>query len=205
MLFCYPKTKHARRHWPKGYKAYDTFKPWLRDEFTFQCVFCLVRERMKDPSGHHHFAVEHLKPKKKNPTLICQYSNLVYGCLQCNSIKGEKGPVLDPCRAAYGKHFEVQSDGTIKGLTTKGRKMIRLLRLDRGDLTAFRKRYLSLERRARASPTSPFNVEWMAAILSFPDDLPDLSLSQPKKNSRPAGVASSYFAQKAAQTLPDTY
>src|SRR5262245_66088575 len=106
MLFSYPKTKHIRSHWPRGYTAYESFKYWLRDEFMCRCVFCLVRERMKDPSGHHHFAVEHLKPKKKNPGLICEYRNLVYGCLQCNSIKGENGPVLDPCRAAYGKHLE---------------------------------------------------------------------------------------------------
>jgi len=99
---------------------------------------------MHGPSGQDHFAVEHLKPKTKYPLLICAYSNLAYACMPCNSIKGEKEPVLDPSRTIYARHFQVQSDGTITGLTTAGRKMIRLLRLDRAELTAFRKRYLEL-------------------------------------------------------------
>src|SRR5258708_7931276 len=142
MLFDYPTTKHVRRHGPSGYKEYSSFKPWLRDEFVFRCVFCLVRERMKDPDGQDAFAVEHLKPKKKYPNLICEYENLVYACLKCNSFKGELAGVPSPCAAIYANQIEVRSDGTIHGLTQVGKKMIRVLRLDRDDLTEFRRRYL---------------------------------------------------------------
>jgi hypothetical protein len=46
MAFVYPTTPYSRRHGPLGYTDYKVFKPWLRDEFSFYCVFCLVRERL---------------------------------------------------------------------------------------------------------------------------------------------------------------
>ena len=39
----YPLSPHQRKHGPQGYKSYRSYKPWLRDEFTFKCVYCLVR------------------------------------------------------------------------------------------------------------------------------------------------------------------
>lgn len=161
---------------------------------------------MCGPSGQDHFAVEHLKPKTKYPKLVCAYGNLAYACLRCNSIKGEQEPVLDPCRAVYASHFRVQANGTISGLTTTGRKMIRLLRLDRDELTTFRKRYIELAQIAAMNPTNPFSIAWTAATLSFPPDLPDLSKpTPPGGNTRPNGVKTCYFAQRQAGTLPDTY
>ena len=43
--FVYPSTPHQRRHGPRGYADYGTYRPWLRDEFCFRCVFCLLREQ----------------------------------------------------------------------------------------------------------------------------------------------------------------
>jgi hypothetical protein len=34
--FSYPTTPHVRRHGPQGYADYASFRPWLRDEFTFK-------------------------------------------------------------------------------------------------------------------------------------------------------------------------
>ena len=39
--FAYPTTPHTRRHGPRGYKNYKEYKPFLRDEFAFRCVYCL--------------------------------------------------------------------------------------------------------------------------------------------------------------------
>ena len=49
--FNYPETPHTRRHGPQGYAGYDSFRPWLRDEFSFCCVYCLVREQWGRVSG----------------------------------------------------------------------------------------------------------------------------------------------------------
>lgn len=43
--FVYLSDRHFRRHGPRGYADLRHFKPWLRDEFQFRCVYCLIRER----------------------------------------------------------------------------------------------------------------------------------------------------------------
>lgn len=60
MVWAYPATPHVRRHGPLGYKDYQSFKPWLRDEFTFRCVYCLLRERWFASFGSGLFGVDHL-------------------------------------------------------------------------------------------------------------------------------------------------
>jgi len=45
MALQYPRHLHIRRHSPRGYRTYRAYKPWLRDEFAFRCVYCLWRER----------------------------------------------------------------------------------------------------------------------------------------------------------------
>ncbi len=37
-LFVYPTLPHVRRHGPRGYADYPSYRPWLRDEFAFRCV-----------------------------------------------------------------------------------------------------------------------------------------------------------------------
>ena len=44
MIFDYPEPREARRHLPANYAAYESYRPWLRDEFDFRCVYCLKRE-----------------------------------------------------------------------------------------------------------------------------------------------------------------
>ena len=43
--FIYPAEAHVRRHGPQGYASANSFRPWLRDEFAFRCVYCLLREQ----------------------------------------------------------------------------------------------------------------------------------------------------------------
>ena len=83
-IFHYPDATHLRRHAPRGYRDYTSYKPWLRDEFTFQCVYCLCRERWF-PDGETAFSVDHLRPYAVAPEHHTNYDNLVYACCQCNA------------------------------------------------------------------------------------------------------------------------
>jgi hypothetical protein len=42
--FRYPAAPHARRHGPQGYADAESYRPWLRDEFAFRCIYSLFRE-----------------------------------------------------------------------------------------------------------------------------------------------------------------
>jgi hypothetical protein len=42
--FAYPNEVRGRKHGPAGYGNYEAYRDWLRDEFSFRCAFCLMRE-----------------------------------------------------------------------------------------------------------------------------------------------------------------
>ncbi len=203
MPFTYPNTPHVRRHAPAGYTDYSSFKPWLRDEFVFRCVFCLVRERMY-PNGQDAFSVEHLFPRSTHLHLTCVYTNLVYACLKCNSNKSDQGPVIDPCQSAYGNHLVVARNGTIQGTTQDGRRLIRLLRLDRDELSEFRGRAMRLVRKATRDPKRDWARD-VLAWLTYPADIPDLRSCRPTSNGLPGGVQQCYFAVREQGLLPQRY
>ncbi len=204
MPFTYPDAPHARQHAPAGYTDYTSFKPWLRDEFTFCCVFCRMRERFFGPVGQDAFAVEHLAPQVSRPDLTCEYTNLVYACLKCNSFKGDRGPVPDPCATGFGALLRVDSDGTIHNLTEDGRVMVRLLRLDRQELTVWRRRFLELARQVAAVPTSDL-ARTVRELFGYPSDLPDLRTARPPRNDRPASADECHFARREQGLLAETY
>jgi hypothetical protein len=91
--FEYPTEAIVRRHAPLGYKSAGGFRPWLRDDFSYRCVFCLLREAWVN----HDLQVEHFDPVTLSPELELEYTNLLYACHVCN---GKKGPrtVPDPCQ-----------------------------------------------------------------------------------------------------------
>ncbi|MCU0704218.1 MAG: hypothetical protein MUF18_09615 [Fimbriiglobus sp.] len=74
--FTYPDRPHGRRHGPVGYADYTSYRPWLRDEFAFRCVYCLRRETWGRVFGE--FAVDHFLPVKHRPDLTTVYTNLLY-------------------------------------------------------------------------------------------------------------------------------
>ena len=57
IAFRYPAQPLARRHGPCGYADYQSFRPWLRDEFSFRCVYCLIREQWGRVTGE--FDLDH--------------------------------------------------------------------------------------------------------------------------------------------------
>ncbi len=204
MPFTYPDAPHARQHAPAGYTDYTSFKPWLRDEFAFRCVFCLMREMFRGPEGQDHFAVEHLAPQVARPDLTCVYTNLVYACLKCNSFKGDRGPVPDPCATAYGSLLRVDPDGTIHSMNEDGRVLLRLLRLDRQELTTWRRRFLELARLVEAEPISDL-ARRVRELFGYPSDMPDLRSARPPRNDRSGSADGCHFARRERGQIAETY
>jgi len=202
-LFEYPRNVHRRRHGPQGYADDAWYKPWLRDEFQFRCVFCLCRERWF-PTGDGAFSVDHLLSQSSAVQRVSDYDNLLYACCHCNSAKRNIADVPNPCEEPYGEHLIVSSVGVIRGLTTLGWDLIHICQLDRPKLTEFRQRMNILWNDLAARPSS--GIELRRTYFGYPDNLPRLStLRPPDGNDRPAGIATSYFEQLERNELPDTY
>jgi hypothetical protein len=200
----YPDRPHQRKHGPAGYVHWSFFKPWLRDEFEFRCVFCCVRETWF-PHGPDSFAVEHLRPRSRFPDLESAYENMLYACLRCNSFKLDQWPIMNPCRVAYGRHLRVRDDGTIEALTNPGRRMIRLLRLDDEEVTRFRSRLIRLIRHFWSHREREDAAALYKELMGYPDDLPDLGRLRPRDNTRPEGVLQSHFERRKRGKLPEVY
>jgi hypothetical protein len=201
MVFQYNSEAHQRRHGPQGYRDYRSFKPWLRDEFAFQCVYCLWRENWCG-DGDSSFSVEHLYSQVEHPERTADYENLLYACCRCNSFK-QSELVLDPCLAGWGRHIEVGNDGIVVALTAEGGRLIEVCRLNRHELVRARQRITQLLDTLEASSDSNAQALFRH-YRGFPDNLPQLSkLKPPNGNTRPEGLASSYFEQRERGELPE--
>ena len=102
--YVYPDTPHVRRHGPRGFNDYKRYRPWLRDEFSFRCVYCLEREVWRDMRDRMH--IDHFVSQAIRKDLKCDYSNLLYACPGCNKLKGTK-LLPDPCQLAFGKYLRI--------------------------------------------------------------------------------------------------
>jgi hypothetical protein len=203
--FFYPTTPLLRRHGPQGYSDGPSYKPWLRDEFAFRCVFCLLREHWYRPFGADLFGVEHLIPRSRAPHLEFVYDNLLYACATCNSCKRDEGPLLDPTKDGYGNHLRLLPDGSLAATTNEGKQLIQTLNLNRFALILYRRELLEMAETARDNPQSEIALRYRAMMV-FPDDLPNLtSLRPPGGNTRPDGLLSCCFAQRQRGELPATY
>src|SRR5581483_1459836 len=110
--FTYPAQPHVRRHGPQGYADYPSYRPWLRDEFTFRCVYCLVREQWG--RVRRTFDIDHFLPVAQHPDEGTNYDNLLYSCATCNASKGsQRGH--DPCQVFLRADVRVAADGSITG------------------------------------------------------------------------------------------
>lgn len=204
MIFQYPQHAHVRRHGPRGYADYQAYKPWLRDEFDFRCVYCLWRERWY-AAGDAAFSVEHLQSQFAAPELVGEYDNLVYACCRCNSAKSDASQILDPCQTGFGQHLEVLEDGSIHGLTVSGRELIRICRLAEPLLVESRRQLLELFRLLNATPTAT-SARLRQHYLGVPSNLPMLRRCRPPHgNRRPDGIAQSYLERLRRGEVSATY
>ena len=192
-VFGYATEPLERKHRPAGYKGYQSYKPWLRDEFSFRCMYCLSRETW-NPEGHRAFGCDHIEAQADAPHRILDYFNLVYSCCSCNSCRQNLVLPSDPCEDPMGHHLEVNEVGVVKGLTSTGQDYIDLCQLNRPTLVDFRRRVLRILKLLDQG----INSELMNVALEYfqlPKELPDLSRLNPKENKRPEGIAQSYFAK----------
>lgn len=129
------------------YKDYKKYKPHLRKDFLYGCVYCFIHEN--EWGGLRHFHVEHFRPKSLFPELITEYDNLLYACDVCNIYKGNDWPgdnlhgncYLNPCEHDYDDHFQVSViTWKIGGLTLPARYMIERLHLNRRHLLMLRQK-----------------------------------------------------------------
>lgn len=201
--FAYPSAPHRRKHGPGGYKNYQDYKDWLRDEFSFRCAYCLTRETWY-PSGQAAFSVEHVLSRSTHPHLELAYDNLVYACLRCNSSKQDR-MTLDPTTTALAGHVRVGRDGKISALTTAGRAYISLFDLNHPAVVEMRLAKLFIVRLKRGYPTDSRIEKLFAQAFGYPQDLPDLRAKRPETNSRPDGLRESYFRQRAERRLGRAY
>ncbi len=203
-LLAYPDTAHARTHGPKGYKGYKSYDQCFRDEFTFQCVYCLERE-MWYPNRGAAFAVEHVLPKAdpKYEHLKSDYTNLVYACSRCNSLKG-RHLLLDPTQTGFASHVVVRDDGLLEPKTKEGEELIEKLNLNLDPALATRKDALKIIQAVRAYPSIPELQEIFLAKFRFPEDLPDLGSTR-IENDKPDGTNNCYFEQRKRGVLPEYY
>ena len=203
-MFNYPDEPPVPKHGPSGYTDYSSYKPWLRDEFTFRCVYCLERE-MWYPDRSNSFQVEHIVAKTFQPDEGTNYANLAYACGRCNSWKGTV-PLLNPRKVALADHLRVGSDGQIEGATVEGWILVEQLHLRESPARDNRRCRIELQRLLQENPNHPV-VQWLFLNeFGFPDGLPDLTERRPPSgNSRSGSELASYHAIKLRGELPDIY
>ncbi len=196
--FEYPTSPHARRHGPSGYKDYSSYRDWLRDEFTFRCVYCLHREQWDNRGGTFH--VEHFIPVAVDPDGECEYSNLLYACPVCNEAKQAIRGLPNPCYVAFHECLRVMADGRIAALNPDGEKLKLVLRLDSEKSVRNRYRWM---RNLKALQTQAPDL--YREYIGFPEDLPDLRVKQAPANTKPSGAVNCYFALRERGELPAAY
>jgi hypothetical protein len=201
--FLYSAVPHRRKHGPRGYDNYQAYKDWLRDEYSFRCVYCLERE-MWDRSRSAAFSADHVQSQAEYPDLICDYENLVYSCLRCNAPKQHQR-LIDPTVVAFHDHLRMEADGMMKALTPQGERMIHLLRLNIPPAIDVRRYYLNLLALKRQFPDNPEVDRMYREAFGFPDDLPNLEAKREPANSRPEGKQDCYWRQRAEGRLPSIY
>lgn len=195
--YAYPTSPHQRRHGPVGYSSYENYRPWLEDEFSFRCIYCLKR-MVWAPTDV--WAIDHLIPQNEATKPSCDYDNLVFACQFCNRQKSSHR-VPDPGQVAYGTCLRVDSSGRITPLNTAGKRLVETIRLNHERYVKEREKVIKLLRLAEEHDRAQYEL-----LMSFPSTLPDLAiLKPPGGNRRPEGLSESLFARRARGELPKTY
>ncbi len=195
--YSYPSCPHRRRHGPAGYSSYDQYRPWLEDEFTFRCVYCLKR-MLWAPTDI--WTIDHVISQHEAPELECAYDNLVFACQFCNHRKSYHR-VADPCRVAYGSCLRVESSGFVTPLNRTGKRLVDTIRLNHDRYVQER-----LKTMRHLQAIAQVDLAEFERLMGFPSNLPDLAaLKPPEGNRRPQGVSESCLALRMRAELPKTY
>ena len=117
----YPASAHHRRHGPTGYTDLESFRPWLRDEFSFRCVYCLERETWSNLVAA--FEIDHFLPVSLHPDKSLDYDNLLYACRACNAVKRQLR-VPDPLKVLLSDSVIANGDGRLEVKTRAARRLV---------------------------------------------------------------------------------
>lgn len=197
MIFDYPESRSDRIHGPAGYTSYEPFRAWLRDEFTFRCVYCMKRETWGQVTGD--FELDHFQPQSVTPGLSLDYFNLVYACRRCNLVKLDQS-MDDPLLHLSSDFLRVLSDGTVTSDRPQTRRLMRQLDLNSPKLKKWRVMWLRIVHLAKLGDSNLYRQ-----LAGFPEDLPNLGRLRPRSNSRPDGIEMSWYAKRQRGQLPETY
>ena len=131
---------------PKVKGDYHSFRPFVREDFSRQCAFCLFSELLA--GGEENFELDHFRPRHRFPDLLNDFYNLYYSCHPCNHIKRGSWPspaleeqgisFVDLCKEDFATHFSVEKNGIWSGLTNPGKYTIDKLNLNRQHLVIVR-------------------------------------------------------------------
>lgn len=197
MIFDYPESRVERVHGPAGYVSYESFRPWLRDEFTFRCVYCLKRETWGQATGE--FELDHFQPQSLSPDLSLDYFNLVYACRRCNSVKLDQS-VVDPLLVFSSDSLFAFPDGVVASDQPQTRRLIQQLDLNSPKLKKWRVMWMRIVALAKE-----LDANLYGQLAGFPEDLPNLGRLTPPGNSRPESIEASWYAKRQRGQLPETY
>lgn len=197
MIFDYPESRAERVHGPAGYSSYESFRPWLRDEFMFRCAYCLKRETWGQETGE--FELDHFQPQSLAPDRRLDYFNLVYACRRCNSVKLDQS-VDDPRAVFSSDSVVVRPDGVIASDQPQTKRLIQQLDLNSPKLKRWRVIWMEIVKLAKERNANLYN-----RLARFPEDLPNLGRLRPRSNSRPEGIKFCWFAKRQRGQLPETY
>jgi hypothetical protein len=137
---------------------YRVWKPQIRREGRYQCVYCAIKEQQF--GGLRNFHVEHYRPRKHFPQLTEDIVNLFYACGICNSFKGGSWPsepdadhsvAAFPCPADvdYSDILNIEDDYTLVSSVRAGCFLIERLYLNRPQLI-YTRRFFAMVLRLRA-------------------------------------------------------
>ena len=182
----------------RGYKDYGSYRDWLRDEFTFHCVYCLHREQWYSRGGIFH--IEHFVPVSVDPGGNTEYSNLLYACVTCNEAKKDILGLPDPCKIAFQECLRITAEGRVVALNEDGEKLRQVLLLDSASNVRYRLRWMRTLEVLRNSEIALYHE-----YIGFPEDLPDLRTKRVPENQKPDGALNCYFALRERGELPATY
>lgn len=188
MIFDYPELRTERRHGPSGYASYESYRPWLRDEFDFRCVYCLKRETWGQVTGEYE--LDHFEPQSVNPQRRLDYLNLVYACRRCNSVKVDQ-TVGDPFHLLRSENVATLSDGSLRPRDNDTQRLILQLDLNSPRLKLWRIMWMRIVILAEVRDADLYD-----RLVGLPDDLPDLRKLRPPQNSRREGLQQCWFARR---------
>jgi len=203
LAFAYPIEPYRRKHGPVYHgKEPESYREWLRDEFSYRCVFSLWRETWI--GRHGHFDIDHLKSRVSRPDLIRDYDNLLYLSHRINLRKGRK-PLPDPCKIGLGMHLKIETGGKrigrIIALDELGEEICETLRLNRGDEIDLRRKWIGILKCAAVTDEALFRD-----LVGFPKDLRNLDKLKPDDNSRRSGISkSAWHLREVRESLPEWY